>query len=208
MSVTDPTCLTNARSVYWEDMDRRSEILLTAGQLFRDRGYHATSVRDIAGALKLQGSSLYAHIRSKEEVLWEIVNHAADAFLAQAEAVEGRALAPRERLDALIEGHLKVIVQELPRATVFFHEWKFLSESRRQEITKRRDRYEGFFRRTVEEGVRSGDFKVDDPKLATLFLLSSLNWTYQWFHEGGELSLTALTEAYTNLIFSTLGGCP
>lgn len=189
-------------------MDRRSDILTTAGHLFRERGYHATSMRDIAASLALRGSSLYAHIDSKEEVLWEIVNHAADAFLRHAEAVEARELRPRERLYALIEGHLRVIAQELPRTTVFFHEWKFLSPERRLEVTERRDRYEGFFRRALEAGVASGDFRVEDPKLATLFVLSSLNWTYQWFREGGELNLEGLTERYAALIFNALGGCP
>jgi AcrR family transcriptional regulator len=188
-------------------MDRRSEILTTAGHLFRERGYHATSMRDIAASLELRGSSLYAHIDSKEEVLWEIVNHAADAFLAHAEAVEQRALAPREHLRGLVEGHLRVIVQELPRATVFFHEWKFLSPERRAQVVERRDRYEGFFRRAVEAGVASGDFRTEDPKLATLFILSALNWTYQWFREGGRLDLEALTERYMTLIFNALGGC-
>ena len=184
-------------------MDRRTEILTTAGNLFRERGYHATSMRDIAGALELRGSSLYAHISSKEEMLREIVDHAADAFLAQANCVEGT-LAPDKRLRTLIRGHLEVIAQELPRATVFFHEWKFLSDEYKAQITERRDAYECHFRKAIEEGARSGVFQVEDPKLATLFVLSSLNWTYQWFHEGGKLSLEDLTEKYTALIFNAL----
>ena len=184
-------------------MDRRTEILTTAGNLFRERGYHATSMRDIAGALELRGSSLYAHISSKEEMLREIVDHAADAFLAQANSVDG-SLPAEERLKALIRGHLEVIAQELPRATVFFHEWKFLSDEYKAQITARRDAYECHFRKAVEEGVREGVFRVEDPKLATLFVLSSLNWTYQWFHEGGALSLAELSEKYTTLIFDAL----
>ncbi len=184
-------------------MDRRSEILTTAGNLFRERGYHATSMRDIAGALELRGSSLYAHISSKEELLQEVVNRAADAFLETANGVDN-SLAPDERLRALIRGHLQVIVQELPRATVFFHEWKFLSDEYKAQITGRRDAYECHFRKAVEEGVREGMFCVEDPKLATLFVLSSLNWTYQWFREGGALSLDELTEKYTALIFDAL----
>ena len=184
-------------------MDRRTEILTTAGNLFRERGYHATSMRDIAGAMELRGSSLYAHISSKEEMLREIVDHAADAFLTQANSVDG-SLAPDERLKALIRGHLAVIVQELPRATVFFHEWKFLSDEYKAQITERRDAYECHFRKAIEEGVRKGVFQVEDPKLATLFVLSSLNWTYQWFHEDGKLGLNVLTEKYTTLIFHAL----
>jgi len=184
-------------------VDRRSEILETAGRLFRERGYHATSMRDIAGALELRGSSLYAHIASKEQVLWEVVNHAADAFLARAEAVDV-GLSPQERLRELIRGHLEVIAQELPRATVFFHEWKFLSPALQHRIIERRDVYERYFRDAVEEGIQTGDFEVQDPKLAGLFVLSSLNWTYQWFREGGALSVEELTERYTKLIFNAL----
>lgn len=102
-------------------MGRRREILATAGELFRRHGYHATSMRDIAGRLELRGSSLYAHIHSKEELLEEIVAEAAAAFLTAAEAVDP-GLSPRERLATLIRNRLAVIASELPNATVFFHE--------------------------------------------------------------------------------------
>jgi AcrR family transcriptional regulator len=185
-------------------MGRRNDILDTAGGLFREFGYHATSMRDIAKGVGVRGSSLYAHIRSKEEVLWEIVNRAADAFLAQAKSVD-LSLPPDAKLRELIRGHLQVIVQELPNATVFFHEWKFLSPELKAHVIERRDEYEGYFRRTIEEGVRQGAFKVDDVKLATIYLLSALNWTYQWYREGGEMSLNALTEHYTKLSLRMLG---
>ena len=184
-------------------LDRRDEILTNAGELFRAHGYHATSMRDIAKALNLRGSSLYAHVTSKEEMLWEIVTHAADAFLAKADAVDP-ALPADAQLRALICGHLEVIAEELPHATVFFHEWKFLSPDLKDNITARRDAYERRFRDTLEAGAREGLFEVEDPKLATLFVLSSLNWTYQWFNKDGELSLNELTEKYTTLIFNAL----
>ena len=99
---------------------------------------------------------------------------------------------------------MEVIAEELPHATVFFHEWKFLSPDLKENITARRDAYERRFRDIIEAGVREGLFEVEDPKLATLFVLSSLNWTYQWFHKDGELSLSELTGKYTTLIFSAL----
>lgn len=184
-------------------IDRRQEILDTAGGLFRLHGYHATSMRDIARSLNLRGSSLYAHITSKEEMLEEIVRAAAAAFLAQAERVDGE-LAPAERLAQLIRGHLEVVVHELPNATVFFHEWKFLSAEARAEVIAWRDRYEGYFRTTIEAGVRGGVFRVQDPKLATIFILSALNWSYQWFREDGPLSTEGLAAHYTTLALNAL----
>lgn len=183
---------------------RRAEIVAAAGSLFRDHGYHATSMRDLAKSLNLQGGSLYAHIGSKEELLWEIVDAAAEAFVAAAEAVDPT-LPPPERMRALVHGHLGVVVAELEHATVFFHEWTHLRPDLRQRIVERRDAYQSHFRRTVHDGVRDGSFAVDDPALATLLVLSTLNWSYQWLDPAGRLDLEALTEAYATFLLRALG---
>ena len=184
-------------------IDRRQQILATAGGLFREHGYHATSIRDIAKSLDMRGSSLYAHVDSKEQMLLEIVTEAADAFLQAAEEVD-KDLPPAERLRALIRGHLAVVVDELPNATVFFHEWRFLSSDLKTAVIERRDAYERYFREAIRQGVEQGVFEVDDVKTATLFVLSALNWSYQWFSSAGALSLEELTEKYTKLIFNAL----
>jgi AcrR family transcriptional regulator len=187
-----------------EKASRRDEILDAAGQLFSRQGFHATSMRDLARAVNLQGGSLYAHIQSKEEVLFELVNRAADEFLSCAEAIPEH-LPPKERLERLIHGHLDVIVRELDNATVFFHEWKFLNPDLQSKIKARRDAYEGHFRKIIEAGVRSGQFQVEDVRLATLFVLSALNWTYHWYRPGGKLTLESLSRHYCDLVFRTLG---
>ncbi|MER3554371.1 MAG: TetR/AcrR family transcriptional regulator [Meiothermus sp.] len=183
--------------------ERRDEILDAAGQLFSRRGFHATSMRDLAKAVNLQGGSLYAHIDSKEELLFELVNRAAAEFIASAEAVPTD-LPAKERLTRLVRGHLEVIVHELPNATVFFHEWKFLSPELQAKVTALRDRYEGYWRRAIEDGVKTGEFELEDVRLATLFALSALNWTYQWYRPGGKLSLAALSKRYSEMILSAL----
>lgn len=161
-------------------------------------------MRDLAKAVNLQGGSLYAHIQSKEEVLFELVNRAADEFLSSAEAVPSD-LSPKEQLERLVRGHLEVIVRELDNATVFFHEWKFLNPDLQGKITTRRDAYEAHFRRVIEAGVQQGQFQVEDVRLATLFVLSALNWTYHWYRPGGKLTLEALSSQYCKMIFRTLG---
>lgn len=184
-------------------MHNKTDILNTARDLFSEHGYHGTTMRDLAKALDLRGASLYSHINSKEEMLWEIVNRAADQFQAVAEAIP-RDIPVEEQLRLLVKGHLEVIARELPYAIVFFHEWKFLAPTLRDQIKARRDSHEAHFRRVIEEGVRQGVFHVEDPHLATLFVLSALNWTYQWFHLDGPLTIDELADHYITLILSAL----
>lgn len=184
-------------------MHTKSEILATAGELFSERGYHGTSMRELAKALNMRGASLYSHINSKEEILWEIVNEVADQFLALAEAVPQH-IPPEEQLAQLVRSHLKVIAHELHYAIVFFHEWKFLDPSLRDRVKAKRDAYEASFCRIIEEGMRQGLFQVANPRLAALFVLSALNWTYQWFRQDGPLSIEQLADLYVAFILGML----
>lgn len=195
--------LANKRPAESKSSERRNEILDAAGELFSHQGFHATSMRDLAKAVNLQGGSLYAHIDSKEELLFELVNRAADEFLASAEAVSVD-LPARERLRRLVRGHLEVVLRELGSATVFFHEWKFLSSDLQARVKGLRDAYEAHWRRALEDGAKRGELQVEDVRVATLFVLSALNWTYQWYHPGGKLNLEALSKQYSNLIWKAL----
>ncbi|ADW21834.1 MULTISPECIES: TetR/AcrR family transcriptional regulator [Thermus] len=183
-------------------MERREQILTIAGHLFSQRGYHATSMRELAKHLNLQGGSLYAHITSKEELLLEVVRQAAERFLKVLEGLKGD---PVAKLKGLVRGHLEVIAQELPRATVFFHEWKHLSPPLLEEAKALRRRYEEGVQAVIQEGMEQGVFQVENLRLATLFVLSALNWTYQWYRPEGPLSLEELSEAYATLILRALG---
>ena len=183
-------------------MERREQILTIAGHLFSQRGYHATSMRELAKHLNLQGGSLYAHITSKEELLLEVVRQAAERFLKVLEGLKGD---PVAKLKGLVRGHLEVIAQELPRATVFFHEWKHLSPPLLEEAKALRRRYEEGVQRVIAEGVEKGVFQVENLRLATLFVLSALNWTYQWYRKDGPLPLEVLAETYAGMLLRALG---
>ncbi len=182
---------------------RREEILQAAGELFGERGYAATGMRELAHALELRGSSLYAHISAKEDLLWEIVERAADAFVAEADSVPDD-LPPPQRLSGLVAAHLRVITKGLDHATVFFQDWVHLSDERRRELVARRDAYQARFRSVIEAGARSGDFEVEDAGLATLVVLSALNFTYQWYDPAGRLSEAELADGYARTLLRGL----
>ncbi len=183
---------------------RRADILATAGEAFGEHGYHGTTMRGLAAKLDLQGPSLYAHIASKEELLLEIVARAAASFLAVVHDLDPTAR-PRDRLRAFVRGHLRVMAEELAYATVFFHEWQHLSTGPRSAVVAQRDAYEAALNDLLLEGAASGDFEVGDARIATLMVLSTLNWSYQWLDPNGRLSLEELTAHYTDYILGALG---
>ena len=183
---------------------RRQQIEDAASVLFRERGYAATSVRDIAQALNLQGGSLYAHVASKEDVLWAIVRRAADRFQAAVGPIAEEASPAPERLGRMVHAHARVVTDDLGNATVFLHEWRFLGDRRRAEIAERRDAYEALFRRVIADGRATGAFRTDDPKLAATLILSALNGIAGWYRPGGPLTADDVAAHYAELFTRAL----
>lgn len=184
-------------------MRHKGDIMMMARKLFSQQGYHATSMRELARSLRIREATLYTHITSKEEILWEIVHQAAQAFLSQAEAVPME-LPLEEQLERLVYGHLRLIMYERYSTTIFFNDWRCLSPERQEKIKELRDAYEAFFQRVIEEGVQAGLFQVADVRLATLFVLSALNWTYQWASPMRKLTIRQLAGEYCILIMQSL----
>lgn len=183
---------------------RRDEVLATAEKLFADRGYHATSVRDIATALEIKAGSLYAHIETKDDLLWELVNEAAGRFFAAAEPIIGSELVPIEKLRRLIAAHVAVVTGSVTSASVYTTEWRHLTEPRRAEFAARRDEYERMVRGLVRDCIREGTFVDMDEKFATLLILSSINWIYQWFRADGPMTPEEIARKLTEMLFNGL----
>jgi AcrR family transcriptional regulator len=182
---------------------RLREITAAAEELFSRQGYHATTVRQMAGALDLQGGSLYAHIRRKEDVLTAIVDGAAREFEAATDEVVAAGGSPADRLRAAIRAHVRVVAGNLPAATVYFQDWRHLSEPRLSEVRRRRDRYEATWRAIIAEGVATGDFRAVDPWLGAVACLSVCNWIYQWYRPDGALDPDSLAASLADVL---LGG--
>src|SRR5712671_152249 len=185
---------------------RRREIDDVASELFHANGYAATSVRDIARALDIQGASLYAHVASKEDLLWSIVDRAATAFEQAAERAleETTSDDPVERLAAIVEAHVEVVTADPERASVFVTEWRHLSPERRSAIGARRDEYESRLRSVIADGMAIGAFAAVDPALAATFLLTALNGIATWYRLDGRLSADRIADHYVDLALRSL----
>src|SRR5437868_5677257 len=165
---------------------RRDELTRTAARLFAERGYHGTSLADVAEAVGMQKASLYHHIQTKEDLLWDVASAGAEAFHAALEAVPDEARAV-EKLRLALRAHLRVVAGQLDVATVFTREWRSLEGERRERFLAERRRYEERIREFFRDGVERGELRTDlDVAAAALLFLSAANWAYTWLRPGGD----------------------
>ena len=183
---------------------RRQQIEDAASALFRERGYAATSVRDIAQSLNLQGGSLYAHVASKEDVLWSIVSRAADRFNTEVAPLALNGAPAPSRLRDMIRAHVSVVTSAQKDAAVFLDEWRFLSADRRDQVAARRDAYEALFRQAVADGIHAGVFAAVDVRITATAILSALNGIAAWYRPDGALSADEIADSYADLFLKAL----
>jgi TetR/AcrR family transcriptional regulator, cholesterol catabolism regulator len=159
---------------------RRNELTRQAARLFAEKGYHGTSIGDLAEAMGVQKGSLYAHIDSKADLLWDVARDGAAAFHAALDGVDDT-VPPAQKIRLALRAHLRVVAEQLDVATVFIREWRYLEGERRDEFVAERRRYEGRFRALFREGRELGGLRTDlDDATATLLALSAANWAYTW----------------------------
>lgn len=175
--------------------------------MFSERGYNGTSMKHLAEGLGILRGSLYAHIESKEDLLYDIVDRGADRFITRMEEVVASEDEPVEKLRKAVLAHVTTVAEHMEASTVFMNDWKYLSSSRRDEILAKRDIYEGLVTEIVEEGVEWGTFPDHlDPKLASIFILSVVNWLYQWYDPHGPLTPNEVAGGLADLIINGLAG--
>ncbi|HKD33808.1 MAG TPA: TetR/AcrR family transcriptional regulator [Gaiellaceae bacterium] len=165
---------------------RRNELTRQAARLFAEKGYHGTSIGEIAEALGVQKGSLYAHIQSKQDLLYETMVEGARAFHAGLDAIPEDARAT-EKIRLALRSHLRVVADQLDVATVFVQEWRYLEGERRDEIVAERRRYEERIRALFREGRELGELRSDlDDSTAARLALSAANWAYTWLEPGRD----------------------
>jgi len=196
-------------------VDSRQEILRTAARLFQQRGYDATSMNDVAAALKLSKGGLYHHFQSKDEILFEIMDHAMEITQERViNAVSGIA-DPEERLRALIRRHIEVVLSPRDREiTVMLHENHPLPPTLRKSINARKKEYVHFLENLIAEVQKQAQKQAQKetqksqrvsgrvtPRAAAFALLGMINWIYQWYKPEGELQAENLAPQFTDLLF-------
>jgi AcrR family transcriptional regulator len=184
-----------------ESLPRKKQIELKATELFREKGYAATSMRDLANVLGIEAASIYSHVKSKEEILRNICFRMADSFFHALSRID-KNLNNSEKLREGIRAHISVITEDKYASSVFFDEWRYLSEPYLSEFLKMRDEYEGWFVQIINDGIKNGEFKLMDAKLGVMSILSALNWTHKWYKPRGKYNPDELADFIANILIN------
>ena len=182
---------------------REAELHAAATRLFRQRGYHATSMQDLGEALGMNRGSLYHYIAGKDQLLWAILNRALDVLEERVLPLLEADAPPVERLTDAIGEHLRVAAEHADELSLIQIELRALGPERQAEIIGRRNAYEGRWRTTIEAGIADGSLRPFDVRLAGIGILSACNWFTQWYRPDGPMSVDEIAEAFGELF---LGG--
>lgn len=187
------------------NLSRKEQVIRSAAELFKEKGYAASSMRDLAQKLGIEAASLYSHIKSKEEILQTLCFDMAAEFRESLEKVEKQNVSASEKLSLGIIGHVNVMARDLTASAVFMNEHRHLSNPYLRDFLLLRINYINRFKSIIEEGVAKGEFKRNiDTKLAVMTLFSSLNWMPMWYSPEGSIEPKELGQQLANMLVNGL----
>jgi TetR/AcrR family transcriptional regulator, cholesterol catabolism regulator len=175
---------TNSEGAPQKRRDR--EVLDAAAKVFYERGYAAASVQHVAEELGILKGSLYHYIKTKEDLLFRLLQEThddVDRILAEVEAVEG--LSPLERLHLYVQRQVEYNIDALERVSVYYHDVDQLTEERRKEVFARRRVHDRFVAQLIAEAQANGEADPgQDPKLLSPNIFATMIWVYRWYRPG------------------------
>jgi TetR/AcrR family transcriptional regulator, cholesterol catabolism regulator len=190
-------------------ISRRDEIIQAAAHVFRDRGFEAATLRDVAAAMGTDRASLYYYVGSKEELLQEIVREALGRDIAAAQAVKASRASTREKIGSLIQAmvnsyannypHMHVYIEDLGRIARQDSEWSI-------DVIARTRTYESLVNSILSKGQRDGTLRKDLPvELSALALFGMINWMHRWYRPNIKWSPEDVAHTYTEIFLNGFG---
>lgn len=182
----------------------KKNIRQTAEKLFRERGYAAIGMRELAREVGIEAPSIYNHYKSKDDLLREICFDIADQFFKAFEEAEATEDKPVKKLKAVMQAHVGVIARNMEASEVFFSEWMFLEEPNLSKFKKMRYEYEMRFREIIEKGIKQETFRKMNSKLAAFVIFSALNATHDLHKSNERMKEAEIADEISNLILKGL----
>ena len=192
---------------------RRAAIIKSAAHVFGRKGFHATTLEEIAAELQVTKASLYYYFSTKEELLYEVHLLSLQDVIGRVERIRATSDSPVDQLEAAITEHLRVLAGDYEGAFLLQQEYD-LPEEYRKEIVRLRDKYEKTLLEIVQQGERERLFRVKDARIAVRMLLGAINWFLRWYRASGRLAVDEIAAAYVDVVFygmlapPTAGGEP
>jgi AcrR family transcriptional regulator len=176
----------------------RKDVLKAAAKLIRIHGYHGTSTQMIADALGVSKSTFFHHIKSKQDMLFQILHEPMQKVYPDLQEIYSQQLSPTQKLEFAVTNHILALTESIEVVAVLLQERDCLKPPYSDILEPEREGYVRFFRLVIEDGVASGEFRSVDPKMAALAVLGMCNWLVQWYNPEGEVSAQAIAEMYAD----------
>lgn len=183
---------------------KKDFILMKAAAMFREKGFPATSMRDLAEVVGIEAASLYNHIRSKSEILQEIVFRVANVSNAHMDNLEKSNLNSLKKIESLIRFHVQLIVNQFDDYYVMINEWIHLTEPFLTNFTIQRRTYVQKIEGIIAEGIRNKEMKPVMPYVAMLSILSSVRGLEFWHRSDKKISPSDLEDNMVNFLINGL----
>jgi AcrR family transcriptional regulator len=179
---------------------KREQIIAEAAALFDGRGYHATTMEDIATAVGIAKPTLYHYFRSKDEILYEIHEEFIDLLLTEhAQRATDVSLGPDKLLQGIAGDILDLMETHRGHVRTFFEHHRELPARQRSTIRRKRDQYAGIVENLLQQGVDQ-EIIDTDPKMCALHFFGMCNWAYQWYRSGDGLEPRAIGEEFWGML--------
>lgn len=182
---------------------KKEFILKKAAQMFREKGFAATSMRDLAETVGIEAASLYNHIRSKNEMLESICFDVANRYTLFMDELESSNQNTIKKIDTLLRFHIKQMIDYFEDVVVCDREWKHLEEPYLSNFHNQRRTYRKRFASIIEEGIKNGELKKIDAPTAVLIMLHAVNGIESWHRSNARISAQELED---NMVMIMIDG--
>lgn len=188
-----------------ESASRERDIVATAARLFKEKGYRATTLEDIAAAVGMLKGSLYYYIRSKEELLYLVVRDPIREVYSELEAIVAADLPFTEKIAQAIANHMTVFHLHYPHIAVYLHDYRHLMDKLEQNVIETPKQYQRLWDTLLRQGIAAGEIRNDvDVTMAGYALLGMCNWAYRWYNPAGRLSPQEVADVFTKIALQGL----
>lgn len=180
-------------------VDRKTEIINCAAQLFKNKGYSAVTMRDIAQALDIKAASLYNHIKSKQEILVLIIIEIAEEFTRVMNEILESNLPTINKVERVIQLHIDITTRNSDALACLNNDWMHLTDDQLTYFIRMREDYENNFRKIIKKGVEQGEIKTNNQEIIVFSILSSLRTLYLWYEKTKKLSAEELQKSMSEI---------
>lgn len=183
---------------------KKELILRRAATMFREKGFAATSMRDLAETVGIEAASLYNHIRSKNEILEAICFDVANIFNTNMEVVEGSAKKAITKIEDLLRFHIRQMIENYEQVYVSDREWKHLDEPYLSNFQNQRRSYRKKFAAIIEEGIEKSEIRKIDAPTAVLIMLHAVSGIESWHRSKAKISAEELEDNMLKIMIDGL----